>query len=155
MKKEEYDPNDLSIKLYSSLCLFEATMMSIGRGTQFPFQVIGYPKPAFGNFSFTPKSIIGMSKRPKHKNKLCYGVDFRGSKIDTIQFSLQYLIKYYELSGKDPEFFNRTRFFNLLAGNDVLAKQIKSGISENEIRATWQDKLLKYKQIRSKYLIYK
>lgn len=144
-------PNDKAINLYPSLCFFEGTKMSIGRGTQFPFQVIGYPDQKFGKFSFTPESIVGMAKYPKYEGEKCYGVDLRNSKrLDHLD--LGYVIENYKLWKKEESFF--TNYFNTLAGTDQLKKQIENGMSEIEIRASWQDELEKYKQLRNKYLLY-
>ena len=88
-------PNDISIRLYPSLCFFEATNVSIGRGTKFPFQVIGYPNKKFGNFTFTPKDIPGMQINPLHENEVCYGINLQNSNPDTIYFSLKYIIVLY------------------------------------------------------------
>jgi uncharacterized protein YbbC (DUF1343 family) len=144
-------PNDLSISLYPSLCLFEGTNISIARGTTFPFQAIGYPDKKFGTFSFTPKSIDGMAKNPPLENKLCYGIDFR-TQADIHGLSLEYLIKYYNLTSDKNTFFSN--FFNTLAGNNKLMEQIKAGKSESEIRKTWQPELNEYKVKRKKYLLY-
>lgn len=144
-------PNDLSIKLYPSLCLFEGTKISIGRGTTYPFQVIGYPDPDFGDFKFVPESIEGMANYPKHESKVCYGIDFRETGFEG-GFTLKYLIKYYQIADFKEEFF--TSYFNKLAGNDELVEKIKSGISEEEIKESWQEPLKEYKQIRKKYLLY-
>lgn len=144
-------PNDLSISLYPSLCLFEGTNISIARGTTFPFQAIGYPDKKFGTFTFTPKSIDGMAKNPPLENQLCYGIDFR-TEPDIHGFSLAYLIKYYNLTSDKNTYFNN--FFNKLAGNDKLIEQIKSGKTEAEIRKSWQPDLNAYKAKRKKYLLY-
>ena len=144
-------PNDKSIELYPSLCLFEGTSMSIGRGTHFPFQVIGYPDPAMGGFTFTPESIEGMAKNPKYEGKVCYGVDLRDkSAIGGI--SLKYLIDYYEKFQNKEDFFNN--YFNTLAGNSELQKQVKAGLDEESIRLTWLDGLNQFKKQRDKYLLY-
>jgi len=150
-------PNQLSIRIYPSLCFFEATDFSVGRGTTFPFQVVGYPNSDFGPFQFTPKSIAGMSKHPKHENILCSGLDFRDANTDTIRFSLQELINAYSWFKKqypEKEFFSREGWFHLLSGNDKLADQIRSGLSEEEIRNSWQPELERYKTLRKKYLLY-
>jgi uncharacterized protein YbbC (DUF1343 family) len=145
-------PNDLSIKLYPSTCLFEGTVVSLGRGTYFPFQVYGYPDAKFGSFEFTPVSIDGMSKTPPHQDKLCYGVDLRGESMDH-HFTLSYLLDAYNKSGMKEKFFNN--YFNTLVGTDELKKQILAGKSEAEIRESWQAGLEAYKVKREKYLIYK
>jgi len=144
-------PNDLSIALYPSLCLFEGTKISVGRGTLFPFQVIGYPEKKFGEFSFTPVSIEDMSKYPKHENLTCYGIDFRG--IDYQEgFTLKYLIEFYQKADFKDKFF--TDYFYKLVGNRQLMEQIKKGIPEDEIKASWQAELEAYKIVRKKYLLY-
>ena len=144
-------PNDLSIKLYPSTCFFEGTIVSLGRGTHFPFQVYGYPDSKFGNFTFTPVSINGMSKNPPHQDKKCYGVDLRGESMTHV-FTIKYLIDAYQKSGKGQAFF--TNYFNTLAGTDQLKKMIMEGKSEAEINASWADDLTQYKMLRTKYLIY-
>ena len=145
-------PNDLSIKLYPSTCLFEGTVASLGRGTYFPFQVYGYPDPKFGDFTFTPLSIDGMSKTPPHQDKLCYGRDLRGESMNH-QFTLSYLLEAYEKSGMKEKFFNN--YFNTLVGTDELKKQILAGKSEAEIRESWKVGMDAYKVKREKYMIYK
>jgi len=146
-------PNDLSIRLYPSLCFFEATNISVGRGTYMPFQIIGYPDAKYGDFSFTPKSIDGMSKYPLQQDQLCYGLDLRNESIDH-KFSLTYFLLFYKKSGFEQDFVNRKRWFNLLAGNASLLEQIKKGLGEEEIRLSWEDELREYSQLRSKYLLY-
>lgn len=145
-------PNDLSIKLYPSTCLFEGTVVSLGRGTYFPFQVYGYPDPKFGDFTFTPVSIDGMSKTPPHQDQLCYGRDLRGESMNH-QFTLSYLLEAYHKSGMKEKFFNN--YFNTLVGTDELKKQILAGESEASIRESWKSGHDVYKEKREKYLIYK
>lgn len=144
-------PNALSIRLYPSTCLFEGTVVSLGRGTYSPFQVYGYPDARFGDFTFTPVSIDGMSKTPPHQDKLCYGRDLRGESLDQ-PFTLSYLLEAYQRSEMKEKFFNS--YFNTLVGTDELKKQILAGKTEAEIRATWQQGLQDYAALRSKYLIY-
>ncbi len=146
-------PNDLSIRLYPSLCFFEPTQISIGRGTYFPFQLAGYPDSLYGDFEFTPQSIEGMSKYPKHKNKKCYGIDFRNETLDH-RFTLKYLVDFYSKFPAKNDFFTNESFFNKLAGNDILIEQIKKGLSEKEIRETWKTGIDNYLIMRSKYLLY-
>lgn len=147
-------PNDLSIRLYPSLCLFEGTQISVGRGTYSPFQMIGYPKKKFGKNVFTPKSIAGMSKYPKHQNKACYGVDFRRQENEwSIKgFSLRYLIEYYHKFGNKAKFFNG--YFDTLVGNFSLQQKIKKGWTVEAIKKSWEKDLKKYKKLRTKYLLY-
>ena len=144
-------PNDIAIRLYPTLCYFEGTEVSLGRGTYYPFQVYGYPDSKFGDFTFTPVSIVGMSKNPPQQDKLCYGEDLRNEPLNH-QFTLKYLLRAYQISGKKEIFFNN--FFDKLAGTDQLRKDILEGKSEAEIRASWQKDLEAYKQIREKYRIY-
>ncbi|GET27715.1 exo-beta-N-acetylmuramidase NamZ domain-containing protein [Prolixibacter sp. NT017] len=146
-------PNDLSIRLYPSLCFFESTSVSVGRGTHFPFQVLGYPDPKFGSFSFTPESIVGMAKSPLHMDEKCYGEDFRGTK-NVPRFTLKYFLDWYHRFPNEKDFLTRERWFNLLMGTDTVIKQIREGKTEQEIRASWQPELNNYRQIRKKYLLY-
>ncbi|WP_394345394.1 exo-beta-N-acetylmuramidase NamZ family protein [Algoriphagus kandeliae] len=144
-------PNDLAIRLYPSTCFFEGTVVSLGRGTLFPFQVYGYPDPKFGDFTFTPISIDGMSKNPPHQDKLCYGQDLRTQSLDH-QFTLRFLLQAFNDSEMGEKFFNN--YFNTLSGTDELKKQILEGKSEQEIRETWKKELEEYKILRNNYLIY-
>ena len=132
-----------SIRLYPSLCFFEATAISVGRGTNYPFEVIGFPNPQYGTFTFTPKSIVGMAKQPLQENKLCYGLDLRVG-VEQDRFTLKYLLDFYRLTPDKSTFFTTEKFFNLLAGNAILLKQIKEGHSEQQIKASWQSDLDKY-----------
>lgn len=147
-------PNDQSIRLYPSLCLFEGTTMSIGRGTYFPFQVIGYPDSKYGDFTFTPISLPGFDINPVLKDKRCYGIDLREYPFEG-GLTLQFLFDFYEKAGKDKAFFfARPEWFDLLAGTKELRLQMIKGMNEEEIRATWQPGLNKYKEMRKKYLLY-
>ena len=143
-------PNDLSIQMYPSLCLFEGTNMSMGRGTLFPFQVLGYPDKKFGAFTFTPMSIAGMSKKPPYEGQVCYGMDFRNGKQPE-GFHIRYLLDAYK-KADTAKFFNN--FFEKLAGTDQLKLQIKAGKSEEEIRKSWKPGLDIFKEDRKKYLLY-
>ena len=102
-------PNDQSIKLYASLCFFEATQVSVGRGTYYPFQVVGYPNPKFGTFTFTPVSLPGFEKNPLQKDKLCYGYDLRNIDFDK-GLTLSYLIDFYNKSGLGAAFLTSPKF---------------------------------------------
>ena len=146
-------PNDQAIRLYPSLCFFEATSASIGRGTYFPFQVVGYPDQRFGDFQFTPKSIEGMSKNPKQLEKVCYGIDLR-DKTCSPKFTLSYFLEFYHQFEDESVFLTRERWFNLLAGTDQLLKDIRAGKNLEEIEAGWNDELDSYRVIRKKYLLY-
>jgi len=147
-----------SILLYPGLCFFEGTTLSLGRGTQFPFQVVGHPalKGKY-EFSFTPVSIPGMSDNPPQKNTECFGIDFR--KYDTNllrkskQLNLEWLLSFYQNFPDKSKFFNA--YFTKLAGTDQLRKQIEAGMKEDEIRRSWEPALSKFKQTREKYLLYK
>jgi len=145
-------PNLVSIRLYPSLCLFEATEVSIGRGTEVPFQVIGYPDSSCGLFSFIPKSLKGAESKPIHENKKCYGIDLRNTKPDT-KFTLKYLLDFRE-KFYNKEMITNPKWFNLLAGNSELLDQIQSGLTESEIRKSWEKELDDYKKMRKKYLLY-
>lgn len=146
-----------SILLYPSLCLFEGTSLSLGRGTLFPFQVLGHPllKGEF-SFSFTPVSIPGMSENPPQNGKVCYGIDLRNYDVNLFRNSkkldILWLIKLYKAFPDKAHFFNA--YFAKLAGTDRLRKQVEAGKSEAEIRKSWEPGLSKYKQMRKKYLLY-
>ncbi len=144
-------PNDVAIRLYPSLCFFEGTNISLGRGTLFPFQVYGYPDPKFGDFTFTPVSIEGMSKNPPQQDKLCYGKDLRNEPL-THRFTLSHLLEAYRIADSGPNFFNN--FFDKLAGTDQLRKAILDGEDEASIRESWAEDLEAYGAKRAKYLIY-
>jgi beta-N-acetylhexosaminidase len=145
-------PNDRAVRWYPSLCLFEATVVSIGRGTYAPFQQLGAPQ-INSDFSFTPKSIKGMSVYPKHLDTVCYGEDLTATE-SIPKFNLSLLIKYYHLIDMGPDFFNRKKTFNQLAGNDQLMQQIISGMSEEAIQMSWAEDLADYRSLRKKYLLY-
>lgn len=143
-------PNDLSVALYPSLCLFEGTVISVGRGTDEPFQQIGHPSMQdYFDYHFEPIGNPG-AKHPKHEGKMCYGISFEKEPV-TAGLTLQHLISFYEKYDKN-DFFNG--FFTQLAGTDELQKQIESGMTEEEIKATWQTALKKYKSMRKQYLLY-
>lgn len=147
-------PNYESVYLYPSLCFFEGTILSVGRGTDFPFQVFGHPKLKL-DFSFIPKSKEGAGK-PKFENQKCYGIDLRDyahnyKNNKPYQLNLSWLIDSYNLL-KGEDFF--TNYFEKLAGTSRLRKQIESGMTEEQIRASWQEGLDGYKKIRVKYLLY-
>lgn len=147
-------PNHLSVRLYGSLCLFEGTSISEGRGTDWPFQVVGYPDPAMGDFEFTPGEKSGMAKHVTGKGEKNYGVDLRGLDPDEQTFTLKYVLDFYNKMPDKSKFFSRPDFFDKLAGTDELRKQIIAGKSEEEIRSTWKEDLDEYKQMRHKYLLY-
>ena len=145
-------PNQQSILLYPSLCLFEQTIVSIGRGTPYPFQVIGHPNYDNKSFSFTPKSVTEESK-PKLENEKCFGIDLKKIKVKK-ELNIKYLIDFYNrLKSTNSDFFGK--YFYRIAGNKILENQIKNGISEREIRLSWKADIDNYKKIRKKYLLYK
>ena len=146
-------PNDQAIRLYPSLCFFEATKVSIGRGTYFPFQVIGFPDKKYGDFSFTPLSLPGFDTNPLQKDKKCYGVDLREYPFEG-GLSLRFFLDFYKKSGESQGFISRPEWLDLLAGSKELRLQITQGLSEDEIRDSWQADLEIYKQMRKKYLLY-
>ena len=146
-------PNDQSIRLYASLCPFEATRISVGRGTTFPFQVLGAPNKKYGDFGFTPQALPGLDKNPMHKNQTCYGEDLR--RVNNVNgFTLRYFLRFYWKSGEGNGFFDRARWFDLLMGTDTVRKAILAGKDEAAIRAGWKEELQKYKEMRKKYLLY-
>lgn len=147
-------PNHLSVRLYLSLCLFEGTDISVGRGTDWPFQILGYTNPVYGSFTFTPGERHGMSKHVEGKGTKNYGVDLRGLNADNQKFTLKYLLDFYQKTPDKSTFFARPEFFDKLAGTDQLRKQILAGESEDQIRASWKADLKIYKQMRKKYLLY-
>lgn len=146
-------PNDQAISLYPSLCFFEATKLSVGRGTLFPFQVVGFPDPKFGQFSFVPKALRGFDPNPLQKENQCFGIDLRKTK-QPIGINLEWLIRFYKLSGQGATFFSSPDFMDKLAGSDLLRKQIVAGKTASEIQKSWQPDLKKYQVLRKKYLLY-
>ena len=151
-------PNDQSIALYPSLCFFEATSVSVGRGTHFPFQVIGSPLlPADRyKFCFTPKSLPGFAKNPLHKDVRCHGLDLRETVAPqglSLHFFMDTRNEFIRINKLDS-FLTRPHWFDLLMGTDKVRKDIEAGKSEEEIRKTWQNNLQKYRDTRKKYLLY-
>ena len=143
-------PNDQSINLYASLCFFEGTNVSVGRGTEKQFQIYGSPFLLKTDFLFTPIPNFG-AKEPMHKDILCYGEDL--SKIKKVgRLELKWLIKAYANTSDKTVFFND--FFTKLAGTKKLQEQIIEGVSEKEIRKSWEADLNAFKEMRKLYLIY-
>lgn len=143
-------PNAQAVNLYASLCLFEGTNVSVGRGTEKQFQIYGSPFLLKSDFSFTPIPNFG-AKEPVYKDQLCYGEDL--TQIEKVkQLELKWLIKAYNSTSDKSKFFND--FFTKLAGTKKLQQQIESGVSENEIRKSWEKGLNDFKKLREKYLIY-
>jgi uncharacterized protein YbbC (DUF1343 family) len=143
-------PNDQSINLYASLCFFEGTNVSLGRGTEKQFQIYGSPFLPKSDFSFTPKPNFG-AKDPLHNGKLCYGEDLSGiSKVSGLQ--LKWLLKAYSSTSDKNKFF--IPFFTKLAGTKKLQEQIEAGMTEADIRKTWRNGIEDFKKIRKNYQIY-
>ncbi|MFM9056774.1 MAG: exo-beta-N-acetylmuramidase NamZ domain-containing protein [Bacteroidota bacterium] len=149
-------PNQASVRLYASLCLFEGTLVSLGRGTPLPFQCYGYPENPNGSFSFTPVSIPGKAKNPPQEGKLCIG-----ERLDSIAFArrptgleLRWLISAWKNCPDSLRSTFFTTFFEKLAGNTTLRTQIRNGLSEEEIKASWQPGIQAFQAIRQKYLLY-
>jgi len=145
-------PNDQAINLYPSLCFFEGTNVSVGRGTTQQFQIFGSPflDQTIYDFSFVPAPKSGATN-PKHNGKQCYGMDL-SHKEPLQRLDLSYLISAYQNSGDQATFFSA--FFTKLAGTETLQTQITAGKTEEEIRASWKEGLIAFKTMRSKYLIY-
>jgi uncharacterized protein YbbC (DUF1343 family) len=151
-------PDIQSTYWYPSTCFFEGTVLSEGRGTDKPFELFGHPSLPKTLISFTPKSKEGATD-PKLKDQLCYGWDVSGSpeevlkKVDN-RLQLKWVLNAYKLFPEKDKFFLANKYFNKLAGNDILMQQIKDGKTEDEIRRSWQPKLDAFKKIRKKYLLY-
>ena len=145
-------PNSKAINLYPSLCLFEGTNVSVGRGTNLQFQIYGSPNlnKKTNKFNFTPKKNIG-SKYPKNENKICYGKDLRSEKILN-EINLNYVIEAYNESSDKTNFFNS--YFIKLSGDKNLKNNIVSGKSSDEIKKEWTKGINKFKKIRKKYFLY-
>ncbi|MGB1248668.1 MAG: exo-beta-N-acetylmuramidase NamZ family protein, partial [Chitinophagales bacterium] len=148
-------PNAQSISLYPSICFFEGTEISLGRGTNKPFQVMGNPDidEKLSEYTFTPVSTSG-AKYPKHENTKCFGFNLEEESTKD-QLDLSYLITMYNLYPKKDVFFLKNGFFENLAGTKSLREAIIKGMSEEEIRKTWQDDLELFKKTRQQYLLYK
>jgi uncharacterized protein YbbC (DUF1343 family) len=147
-------PNDISIAHYASLGFFESTPVSVGRGTPFPFQVLGYNEFNTGSFSFTPMPIKGAASSPKLNGIKLKGQDLR--EVKTIGLDLSYLITWHKLfKSHDKVFFTRADFMDKLAGTDELRKQIERGLSAKEIKHSWQEGLSHFKKQRKPYLLYR
>ncbi len=153
-----------SILLYPSLCLFEGTIVSQGRGTYMPFTVLGSPKlKGKYPFSFTPKSIKGMSETPLHQNEECFGLDLRQYNMTAIRkkgkINIQWMMNLYKAYPEKAQFFDRTYSKQMgdidkLAGSKLFKQQIIAGKSEADIRKSWEPQLSEYKLMRKKYLLY-
>ena len=155
MKPSPNLPNQTSVYLYPSLCFFEGTNISLGRGTKFPFQVYGSPELPDRGFSFTPESSPG-AKNPPMSGIKCYGTDLRNAIIDKLvplpYLNLDWIISAYNDYPEKDKFF--TGYFDVLAGGPVLREQILSGMTSRQIRITWKEGLEKFSKVRKKYLLY-
>lgn len=147
-------PNLLSIEWYPSLCFFEGTSISVGRGTSFPFQQVGTPEndSLLYPYFFIPKSKVGAT-HPMYKNKKCFGKKLADIKLPIKKLDISFLLEFYKNNPNKKKFFNN--FFKKLAGNNAFQKQIESDFSEKEIRKNWKSDLGKFNEIRLKYLIYR
>ena len=147
-----------SIFLYPSLCLFEGTNISVGRGTEIPFEMYGAPQLQTGDYRFTPHAIPGVSENPPHKDKECRGFLLHDEAVQGLKeegkFNLSYILTAYANYADKEHFFLANNFFDKLAGTDQLRKQIEDGWSEEEIRGTWKEDLERFKEMRKKYLLY-
>lgn len=152
-------PNDQAIALYPSLCPFEGTSVSVGRGTDFPFQIIGSPTTKNLKFRFMPHPMKGSDKHPLHQDTYCYGLNLSSEKNIPKGFSLQYVIQFYNYfqnltKHAKKEFFTRPHWFDLLMGTNQVRLDILKNKTKEQIRSAWQKKLNQYKEIRKKYLLY-
>ena len=152
-------PNDQAIALYPSLCPFEGTSVSVGRGTDFPFQIIGSPTTKNLKFRFMPHSMKGSDKHPLHQDTYCYGLNLSSEKNIPKGFSLQYVIQFYNYfqnltKHAEKDFFTRPHWFDLLMGTNQVRLDILKNKTKEQIRSAWQKKLNQYKEIRKKYLLY-
>jgi uncharacterized protein YbbC (DUF1343 family) len=149
---------DKSIALYPSLCLFEGTIVSVGRGTSTPFECIGFPAYSDKSFAFTPRDIDHVVTDPPYENQTCYGIDLSKLTLDDLKaekrLNLSWLFQMFEDCESKDTFFSSPDFFDKLAGNDQLRKQLLEQKTELEIRESWRIPLEKYIVTRSKYLIY-
>lgn len=149
-------PNQTSVYLYPSICFFEGTTLSLGRGTSFPFQAFGSPDLPDRGFSFIPESVPG-AKNPPLLGVKCFGTDLRDAvKIKMVpkpELNLDWLISAYNDYPYKDKFFNS--YFDVLAGGPILREQIRKGMTAQQIRATWKEGLEKFGKIREKYLLYK
>ncbi len=144
-------PNMRSIYLYASTCLFEGTVFSLGRGTDKPFQVYGHPLLPKNLYAFTPRSVPG-AKSPVLMDSTCYGYDLTTIDPKADQIDLSFILNAYQLFPQKERFFNN--FFDKLAGNSTLRKQIQQGLSAEAIRKSWEPGLKQFAGIRKKYLLY-
>ena len=129
--------------------------MSVGRGTEKPFQAIGYPDERFGDAVYTPTVKIGEDSNPRHKGKRCYGTDYTSMRLPQRQLALSPLLDYYRKADSlGLQLINQRQLFDLLAGTKKLRVQLSAGLSEAEIRSSWQAGLKAFRDKRARYLLY-
>ena len=149
-------PNQTAVYLYPSLGFFEGTIISVGRGTDYPFQIFGHPKLTDMEYRFTPVSTPGASKNPPYQDQLCYGIDLRDYNaqyfIELRQINLNWLIYSYQLFPEKEKFFNS--YFNTLSGGPELRTRIERGDNEQSIKESWQEGISQFMALRKKYLLY-
>jgi uncharacterized protein YbbC (DUF1343 family) len=150
-------PDQRSVLLYPSLCLFEGTCVSVGRGTETPFQWLGHPNFPAGDSLYAPCPMEG-AQAPLHEGAVCYGYDLRRLPLDSLyaqsRIDLSRLLDFYCEFPDKENFFRKNKYFDLLAGTPYLRQLIELGSSEEEIRATWADGLAFYRLVRKDYLLY-
>nr|WP_250207343.1 DUF1343 domain-containing protein [Alteromonas oceanisediminis] len=146
-------PNATAIQLYASLCFFEPTPFSIGRGTPFPFQVIGHSTLHLGDFAFTPTSMPDSAPSPKFQDQQVHGLDLRQAEFEGLDLSLLFEA-YQQAKAENVEFFTSASFFDKLAGSSALREALQNGASFDDVKASWQADLLAFKQRRQPYLLY-
>jgi uncharacterized protein YbbC (DUF1343 family) len=149
-------PSWQSVYLYPSLCLFEGTVISVGRGTDYPFEVAGHPDLKSGSYAFTPRSIPGVADKPPFEGQTCYGQNLKDYAENfndyEFHFNIDFLISYFNELNSGEKFFNP--YFDKLSGDPSLKKAILAGKTSDEIRASWKEKREDFIYIRSKYLLY-
>lgn len=146
-------PNQQAVALYPSLCFFEGTVVSVGRGTDKQFQVIGSPFTQYGPYTFTPVDKPG-AMNPPQEGKLCYGLDLSQVTVSRQHLMLDYFFDFFRRATDKTKFFLATNYIDKLAGSDQLRLQLLAGVSEDQIRKSWQPALNAYKLKRKKYLLY-
>ncbi|GAB2591592.1 exo-beta-N-acetylmuramidase NamZ family protein [Spirosoma areae] len=146
-------PNQQAVLLYPSLCFFEGTVVSVGRGTDKQFQVIGSPYTNYGPYTFTPVDKPG-AVNPPLEGKACYGLDLSKATISKQGLMLTYFFDFFKRASDKSAFFLANNGIDRLAGTDQLRLQLLAGVPEAKIRKSWQPALDSYKQIRKKYLLY-
>jgi len=149
-------PDMRSVYLYPSTAFFEGTVVSEGRGTDFPFQIMGHPGYSDHSFSFIPRPMKGKSLNPRFKDIECFGIDLRKKSISSLRdegkINLHYVVQFYNDLAMGENFF--IDYFDLLSGNNELRNQIQRGLTVEEIRQSWEEELVVFKKIRAKYLLY-